>query len=238
MSDTDSLVLEALQSTQPKRGSMDQDGEALRKLKAASPAWVKDGNGIAGPQKPRSFDYPGAGTTTDNVKPIAIQNTSNLRNDPLMPMGGGGGGGKSTALPFAVTLSTVNGTAITYSIKVNYYSSLFKSYAPKDNLTITGLDTDTTVSLGDSVWLEVTILNGVATAATIKTGTGFPTGAAPWTTGAFVEQDTATPPAQTFARKLIAEVTSAAKIIQYVYEHQVLQFMCFNGRSALYPVSY
>jgi hypothetical protein len=86
----------------------------------------------------------------------------------------------------------------------------------------------------DYIWLEITISGGLATTVEIKKGLTIPGEA--WTSGGYVEDDGATPPTQTKARKVIAQIDGFVK--QYVWSNLVMQNMCIDGQPALYPVPY
>ena len=86
----------------------------------------------------------------------------------------------------------------------------------------------------DYIWLEITISSSEDPTAEIKSGSTIPGEA--WTSGGYVEDDGNTPPTQTKARKVIAQIDGFVK--QYVWSNQAMQNMCINGQPALYPVPY
>lgn len=84
------------------------------------------------------------------------------------------------------------------------------------------------VNNDDYIWLEVTISSGNVTKAEIKSGAEV---------GSVVENDGQTPSNQTYARKVLAKIVDDFAE-QYVTTNLVMQDMCINGESALYPVPY
>jgi hypothetical protein len=132
---------------------------------------------------------------------------------------------------------------------VVYFSKLFKSLAPDDAQTITGLllenplPTDPgwfAIEDGDLIWLEVTLTTGqVISTATIEHGgdTDLLTADA-WDAEAYVEENDDEPPLQIKARKIIARVVDdggSLKIEQEMDRHQLLRNVCINGKPARYP---
>jgi hypothetical protein len=242
MINPDSADLSALQSTESRRGSVDQDKDMVEKLKTAAPAWTRDGNGVAGPQKPRSYDYPGAGGTEQSVKPLSIQLQSNVRTDPLLSIGGGGGGSSAKiSFPFQATLYSDPKTQQDY-VTINDESDLMLSYAPDNTMSITGLGSRMRVNIGDLIWLELVITDLLVTSASIKSSLSgtFNPGVRAGLPNSFLEF---TPDiVQTKAKKLIAKVDTDSngntKVYQYVFNHLVMQSMCIDGLPCIYPAPY
>ena len=134
---------------------------------------------------------------------------------------------------------------------VHYFSRLFSSLKATDTVSITGLlpevVTDTSsgwvaVSDGQYIWLEITVLNGVATAAAIKCPANgqFDKGADAWTDNAYVQEDSSTPPKQTKAILPLAKILltgGLATVEQAVTTNLVLRSVNIAGKAALYPIA-
>jgi len=74
-----------------------------------------------------------------------------------------------TALPFQAYLSSAT------EIKINASSRLYKSISTTDTLTVSALSTAITLASNTCVWVQVTVSSLTATAATIASGTAYPT---------------------------------------------------------------
>jgi hypothetical protein len=240
--------LAALESTNSKQGSLSQDPEMVQKLLTAAPPWVKDGHGIAGKQQPRESQS--AGDSGSSVsKPLSMNIQSETKSAPFMvSSGGAGGGSESTFLfPFQGTLSSDTKTSQDY-VTINPNSDLYPSYAIdfKTDLTdITGLGVPLEVNIGDLVWLELQFNNGgsIQKAQIMTTTTGsFDITAPAWSENAYVESNSATPPWQVRARKLLVTVdeddNGNTALYQHVFYHLVMQNLCIDGFPARYPVPY
>lgn len=162
---------------------------------------------------------------------------------PSVPLGGPVTLSAGAAItPFSVILGakTTSGVQL-YGVQPE--SFLFLSLVPWDSLAITGLLSTQAVddpgwfaaSPGDDIWLEVTVSGNTATAATIKHGAAF-TGASAWSTGSYVEQDGASPPSQTLARRLLGTLDATGAIRQATSTHLLMRWANISGRPALYPM--
>lgn len=220
-------------------------------LKEAAPYFVKDGFGIRGNPTSALSDQGFAPAYSQFPNNLSV--TATLPDTPFLVEDSvpepSVTGSTSSKEHFGFQVLTQKDGSVTKA-GVYYGSKLLKSLAPDDNLSITGLLTSTTPSpsdsgwftvvSGDKVWLEVSVLNATATSAQIKHDNSFSTGAAAWSSGAYVEDDGADLPKQTKARKLIAtfEGGSTISVLQHVSSNLVMFNMCIEGQSALYPLPY
>jgi hypothetical protein len=158
--------------------------------------------------------------------------------------------------PFKIVTRTGTGNnPPTYGGVVNS-SLLFTGLGPDSTYNTTGLlgvsqDEDDpnwfTLSNGMLIYLEMEFNgSGVLVDAAVMHGTSsnFNTGANPWTSKAYVEDDGATAPTpkkHKYSRKLIGKavvVDGDYVIDQRMREHQVITNICVNGRPAKYPRPY
>jgi hypothetical protein len=72
-------------------------------------------------------------------------------------------------LPFQAYLTAAS------QIKINAASRLYKSISSTDTLTVSALSTAITLASNTCVWVQVTVSSLAATAATIASGTAYPT---------------------------------------------------------------
>jgi len=132
---------------------------------------------------------------------------------------------------------------------VIYWSGLYKSLRPDDNMTITGLlsedgttgwfDLDPT----DAIWLKVTFnTSGVPTAANIEswgTSKEFEIDLYAWVENSYCEDDGEATPTHKYSRKLIAysvpDDNGKPKLTQVMSHDQILRNVCIDGRPARYP---
>lgn len=149
------------------------------------------------------------------------------------------------ALPFQVTIS--GNVDDGYMATVNKESDLLLSLEPDDNLEITGLDTPFEFTPDDDlIWLQVTIADGVATAATIQGKTSDGDNFDPTATAyddsdmAWIVGNDATPPdpvEQTMLNVLIAFTSTDDDdndiLVQACSTHLVLDERCINGHPSL-----
>ena len=111
--------------------------------------------------------------------------------------------------PFQVIWRKNPANPLLFQAMVNLDSSLLKSQNLFDNVAITGLNTWFDCTANDTFWLMGAVsslaLSGSPTIHSFGQGhTDYNPAASDWTTGGTVENDSASPPNQTFFRKVIA----------------------------------
>ena len=198
-----------------------------------------------------SFDWQHVSDSADMQRMKTILHGMN----PIQIMGGdgqyylipammlGGSQATSTFAPFHVYSKSSDGEITHVGIDGNSYIYRNQADTTYPLTTLPSLSDPNdendpgwlSVDNNDYIWLEITISGGLATTVEIKNGSTIPSGA--WTSGGCVEDDGATPPTQTKARKVIAQIVDGFAE-QYVWSNLVMQNMCIDGQPALYPVPY
>jgi hypothetical protein len=229
------------------------DPSVLELIKRATPKWLDDGLGVRGNPIPRntssegSLGFTASGWQDSNLgsgDPPQLEfggSTSVDVSSPSFPPQTS----KQTKFPYqGVLTADSNGQD---HVSINYNSDLYRSFAPEDTITITGLDTNLSVNSGDIVWLEISMdPSGEVTRAQIMTtATGsFDINANAGDENAYVEYVTSggNTKVQSRARKLLVSVDSDDNgntiLNQYVFTSLILQSYCINGVPAKYPVPY
>lgn len=150
--------------------------------------------------------------------------------------------------PFSPIVTSNGSDKDKSKLKINYYSTLLKSFNPDDKINITGLNADIQAQDGLKIWLEIAFdASGGVTTAKIKNSKDgwnhYP--------NCIVIEGTGATAHQTFANILVCTVIDNAitdpqvggatlkeKLVAYrhIYQDLVLMNICFSNVFCQYPM--